>query len=75
VTSDVIVPHSHARCELPPPEGGKLAPVAIMRWVPATHPDIRQIDYLASSSSLEYQHAMRGLSKSGPMRWTMCICT
>ena len=37
-----------------PPEGGRLAPVAIMEWVPATNPDIRQFDNLASSS-LEYQ--------------------
>ena len=37
-----------------PTEGGRVSPVAIMRWVPATNPDIRQFDNLAISS-LEYQ--------------------
>ena len=32
-------------------EGGRLAPVAIMRWVPVTNPDIVKL----ASSTLEYQ--------------------
>jgi hypothetical protein len=49
MASDVVVPNSYTRlCELPTHQKeGDVAPVAIVRWVPATKPELRQFECLA----------------------------